>query len=212
MTSAPAAARDHRNRKQNVLNPNSAPVQRNCCVLTRCLPFLNGTLSEIIQRCAKISAWNIGGAALSPGSEYLAAAIILLLSTPVQIASAQDSGNPDSDPSEKARLLLSQLTPEERVGQLFLVTFDGAAVSPDLPIYDLIHNHHVGGIILLAKKDNILPLNSNPTVRTRTGVKPLSIAAGNRMGCLHRQPDQPIIRVKFPAELYPFIHLDHPGR
>ncbi len=92
----------------------------------------------------------------------LAAAIILLLSTPVQIASAQDSGNPDSDPSEKARLLLSQLTPEERVGQLFLVTFDGASVSPDLPIYDLIHNHHVGGIILLAKKDNILPLNSDP--------------------------------------------------
>ncbi len=56
--------------KIKCLHPNSAQVKKICCVLTRCLPFLNGTLSEIIQRCAKISAWIIGGAALSPGSEY----------------------------------------------------------------------------------------------------------------------------------------------
>jgi beta-N-acetylhexosaminidase len=57
-------------------------------------------------------------------------------------------------PQEQAQSLLESMTPQERVGQLFLVTFTGTDVSQDSQIYDLIVNHHVGGIVLLAAQDN----------------------------------------------------------
>ncbi len=47
-----------------------------------------------------------------------------------------------------------RMTPEERVGQLFLVTFKGTDTSDKSQIYDLIANHHVGGVMLLAANDN----------------------------------------------------------
>jgi beta-N-acetylhexosaminidase len=53
-----------------------------------------------------------------------------------------------------AETILQDLTPEERVGQLFLVGFEGATLEPDSPIYDLIANHHIGGVTLLAENDN----------------------------------------------------------
>ena len=48
------------------------------------------------------------------------------------------------------------MSPEERVGQLFLVTFRGTNTGSDSQIYDLIVNHHAGGVVLLAENDNIL--------------------------------------------------------
>jgi len=53
-------------------------------------------------------------------------------------------------PREQAIELLERLTPEERVGQLFLVTFNGTDVGPESQIAALIDNHHVGGVILLS--------------------------------------------------------------
>jgi beta-N-acetylhexosaminidase len=58
--------------------------------------------------------------------------------------------------SSKVQAVLASMSPEERVGQLFLVTFQGTNTSPESPIYDLIANHHVGGVILLAENDNFL--------------------------------------------------------
>jgi len=62
-----------------------------------------------------------------------------------------------------AKTLLVTLTPEEKVGQLFLVTFDGfeAGASnqmsePNAKIYSLIDNYHIGGVILLASNDNFV--------------------------------------------------------
>ena len=57
-------------------------------------------------------------------------------------------------PPANVRLLLKDLSPEERVGQLFLVTFTGTDVSPDSQIYDLITSHHIGGVVLSAANDN----------------------------------------------------------
>jgi beta-N-acetylhexosaminidase len=57
-------------------------------------------------------------------------------------------------PELRAAAILEDMTPEERVGQLFLVTFSGTQVGPTTPIHDLIVNHHVGGLILLAENDN----------------------------------------------------------
>lgn len=51
---------------------------------------------------------------------------------------------------------LNGMTPEEKVGQLFLVSFTGADAGPTSQIYDLIANHHVGGVILTAANDNFV--------------------------------------------------------
>jgi Beta-glucosidase-related glycosidases len=59
--------------------------------------------------------------------------------------------------TSKAQAVLAAMTPEERVGQLFLVTFQGTETHDQTQIYDLIANHHVGGVVLLAGNDNFLP-------------------------------------------------------
>ncbi|MDX9992806.1 MAG: glycoside hydrolase family 3 N-terminal domain-containing protein [Anaerolineales bacterium] len=83
-------------------------------------------------------------------SAFLLALILFSLPLPLLSAQAQS----DSDP--KAAALLAKLTPEERVGQLFLITFQGNQVTPESQIYDLIANHHIGGVILTAANDNFV--------------------------------------------------------
>ncbi len=57
-------------------------------------------------------------------------------------------------PEAKAKVLLDSLSPAEKVGQLFLVSFKGTSVDPNTPIYNLITNYHIGGVILSAANDN----------------------------------------------------------
>jgi len=71
-------------------------------------------------------------------------------------------------PPEEALRLLEALTPEERVGQLFLVTFTGKDTGAESPIYDLVTNYHVGGVVLLSENDNF-----NPTPNTVSGTHQL---------------------------------------
>ena len=59
-------------------------------------------------------------------------------------------------PPPKVQAVLASMTPEERVGQLFLVTFHGTDTSAQSQIYDLIVNHHIGGVVMLADNDNFL--------------------------------------------------------
>jgi len=59
-------------------------------------------------------------------------------------------------PEELAANILEGLSPEERVGQLFLVTFQGTEVGQESSIYNLITYHHVGGIVIRASNDNII--------------------------------------------------------
>jgi len=50
--------------------------------------------------------------------------------------------------------LLERMSPEEIIGQLFLVTFQGQDVEDNTHIHDLINNHHIGGVVLLRENDN----------------------------------------------------------
>ncbi len=59
-----------------------------------------------------------------------------------------------TDPVASARALLSQMSPEERIGQLFLVSFSGINTDNRTSIYDLIVNHHIGGVVLLGANGN----------------------------------------------------------
>ncbi|HQX18164.1 MAG TPA: glycoside hydrolase family 3 N-terminal domain-containing protein, partial [Anaerolineales bacterium] len=56
----------------------------------------------------------------------------------------------------QVQAILNSMSPQERVGQLFLVTFRGTSVAPDSKIYDLIVNRHIGGVVLLAENDNFV--------------------------------------------------------
>jgi beta-N-acetylhexosaminidase len=78
--------------------------------------------------------------------------LLLLVSLAWPSFNAQAQSNAD----QKAAQLLAKLTPEERVGQLFLVTFQGAEITPESQIYDLITNYHIGGVTLTAANDNFL--------------------------------------------------------
>lgn len=66
---------------------------------------------------------------------------------PTTAASAQP-GNP-------AAALMARLTPAEKVGQLFLVTFYGPSAAEGTDVERLITEYHVGGVVLLADHDNI---------------------------------------------------------
>jgi beta-N-acetylhexosaminidase len=80
------------------------------------------------------------------------AQVLALPRTASQAAPSIQEGTPE----EKAQALLEQLTPEERVGQLFLVTFQGQATVPESAIYSLIKENHIGGVVLSAENDNFI--------------------------------------------------------
>ena len=79
---------------------------------------------------------------------------ILLIFNPSGIF-AQDQENNDIA-LLKARQLLNQLSPEEKVGQLFLVSFEGSAIEEGSPIYDLITNYFIGGVVLTRENNNFV--------------------------------------------------------
>lgn len=75
--------------------------------------------------------------------------VIFLLSLVTVPARAQTPTPPPAVAS-----ILNSMTPEERVGQLFLVTFNGADTSETSQIYELVTKYHVGGVTLRAENDN----------------------------------------------------------
>ena len=85
---------------------------------------------------------------------FLTAAIAATLCLPgmnVQTAQAQQA----VDVAGKVKTLLARMTPEEKVGQLFIATFKGNDVtSKDSKIMDMVTNHYLGGVILRAANDN----------------------------------------------------------
>ncbi len=79
----------------------------------------------------------------------IGATVLALLVVFIRPAQAQTP-----TPPVYVRQLLATMTPEERVGQLFVVTFTGTDVSETSQVYNLIANYHVGGVALLAANDN----------------------------------------------------------
>ena len=68
--------------------------------------------------------------------------ILSLVSTQVGFVYAAES---TSAPTvQQAEDLLAEMTPEEKVGQLFITGFSGSRATEETRIYDLITNYHVG--------------------------------------------------------------------
>ena len=65
--------------------------------------------------------------------------------------------------NDQADAILAAMTPTEKVGQLFLVSFYGSTASENSDIYRLITEYRVGGVLLSAANDNITDTISAPT-------------------------------------------------
>lgn len=89
-------------------------------------------------------------------------AILILFMILPKRGNAAPPRDQNISPYRQAEQLLSQMTVEERVGQLFLVTFKGVDTGSNTDIYELIKNYHIGGVTLLARNDNILPADNTP--------------------------------------------------
>ena len=57
---------------------------------------------------------------------------------------------PDID--DQVDAIFNQLSPREKVGQLFIVTFNGTSAPPQSQISQLIRDHRVGGVWLQNKQ------------------------------------------------------------
>jgi beta-N-acetylhexosaminidase len=84
---------------------------------------------------------------------FLLLILLVANSTSFMQASAQPSKQQDATQTHAVELL-ARLSPEERVGQLFLVTFSGTDTGEGTPIHALIRDYYIGGVILLAANDN----------------------------------------------------------
>lgn len=77
----------------------------------------------------------------------LVAAVALLPAATVQSQGTSGDNEVES--------LLARMSPQERVGQLFLVTFPGESVSEESVIAELIQEYHIGGVLLRAGNQNL---------------------------------------------------------
>lgn len=86
--------------------------------------------------------------------------------------------------------ILAKMSPEQRVGQLFLITFVGNNTGPNSDIARLVRDWHVGGVVLLAANENFSNTDNTPaqvqrltndlqTYAFRDLVKPLVLPDGS---------------------------------
>lgn len=96
--------------------------------------------------------------------------ILLLLSTGSQAAQAKLPRQEEA-PSEQlalAQTLLENMSVAERVGQLFLVTFEGDRATLESDIANLILNYRIGGVALSASNDNLTGYGDPANVPVQT--------------------------------------------
>ena len=89
-----------------------------------------------------------------PGARRIFSCLLLLALLFTAFAPSFGAQAQTPTPQPEVQALFARLTPEERVGQLFLVNFRGTDTSVDSQVYDLIVNRHVGGVVLQASNDN----------------------------------------------------------
>jgi beta-N-acetylhexosaminidase len=84
--------------------------------------------------------------------------LILLLTLNLTLLALPPLAGPvHAQQGDRAEQIFAGMTVEERVGQLFLVTFRGSEADAESNIASLIRDHHVAGVILQAGNDNFRP-------------------------------------------------------
>ena len=103
------------------------------------------------------------------------ALLVVFLFGSMPVPSLAQTTLPDSA-EDCAREVLARMTAEEKVGQIFLVAFQGNEVSPESQIYDLIARYRIGGVVLLRENDNI-PGGENAAIALQEEIGDLQRAA-----------------------------------
>jgi len=83
------------------------------------------------------------------------------------LSSASWSGIPHSAQLDDANEMLQELTPAQRVGQLFIVTLDGTSLDPDSPLLELVRAGSISGVLLSPDNGNF-PSLSEPAGTTQS--------------------------------------------
>jgi len=139
----------------------------------------------------------------------LSLALLALLGQPLFQPAAAAPGCPS--PDKAICNLMAHMSPAEKVGQLFLVTFTGTDTSDKSDAYKLIYNDHVGGVVLLSSNSNIISEDDTPhevvslTNRLQSIAYQASLAAPPKPA-----PGEPTPQP--PAPFIPlFVAIDHEG-
>lgn len=104
--------------------------------------------------------------------------------------------------------LMDRMSVEDKVGQLFLVTFEGHNLSAGSDIVELITEYRVGGVVLQASNRNFVNGENAPdrVARLTNGLQNLALTAGQPLtGSVPVTVDQPLNGIPL------FIALDHEG-
>ncbi|WP_160643957.1 beta-N-acetylhexosaminidase [Chengkuizengella marina] len=131
-------------------------------------------------------------------------------SNPAEETAPKDSGSPNDDQSsfiedeqEQDPIIqqLEQMTLKQKIGQLFVVGFDG--LTPNDQIKTLIQKHHVGGIILFSRNietsKQLLQLTNDLKQLNQSNQIPLFISVDEEGGRVSRLPSN---ATKFPSNLF----------
>jgi beta-N-acetylhexosaminidase len=77
--------------------------------------------------------------------------ILLTVLQPLGYSQAQD----DEVLERAVQNVIAQMSPQQKVGQLMMVMFEGTYLGSDADIVRLIRDYHIGGVMLTAENDNI---------------------------------------------------------
>ena len=92
-------------------------------------------------------------------SPYMLKRILLalvLVSSLMGVLPSPVQAGEDRQAIDQVTDLLSHMTPEEKVGQLFITGFKGSSAGKESLITDLVKNYHVGGVVLSTANDNFV--------------------------------------------------------
>ncbi len=87
---------------------------------------------------------------------YIALLIFLLGHLSAFVGYAQGEGPEDipANVMQRAAALVQRMSVADKIGQLFVVTFEGDDTGPQSAIAELVAHYRVGGVLLLASNDN----------------------------------------------------------
>ncbi len=88
--------------------------------------------------------------------QFLFVLLTLLSLISTQVGFVRAASPAIAPTAQQAQDLLVEMTPEEKVGQLFITGFTGSEANETTRIHDLIVNYHVGGVMLNAANDNFV--------------------------------------------------------
>ncbi len=112
--------------------------------------------------------------------------LVTILSVPATVRSQEEPDLP-----AQAEALFQSLSVPERIGQLFLVTFEGDRAPADSAIADLILNYHIGGVSLLSENDNLTGYGDAAAVPQQVSELTANLQRLSLLGVSNDLPNEP---------------------